>query len=100
MKFRKKPVVVEAHQWIGPDILVPGVMRECGFRGCTFDPSFGVFLPNAETRHMVVTAHGQAVYLEPGDWVVPEPDGVHFYPVKPDIFAATYEPVDEAGGSE
>ena len=29
-----------------------------------------------------------------GDWVLPEPDGVHFYPVKPEIFAATYEAVE------
>ena len=30
-----------------------------------------------------------------GDWIIPEPDGIHFYPCKPDIFQATYEPVSE-----
>lgn len=49
-------------------------------------------------KFWVTTAHGQHVTLEDGDWVVPEPSGPHVlafaaYPVKPDIFAATYEEV-------
>lgn len=40
------------------------------------------------------TVHDQRCYLSPGDWVVPEPDGVHFYPIKPDIFAKKYEAVE------
>jgi hypothetical protein len=47
-------------------------------------------------RPYVRTAHQQIVFLEPGDWVVQEPGGQGAYPVKPDIFAATYEPVDPA----
>jgi hypothetical protein len=43
----------------------------------------------------VHTAHkNQLVILEDGDWIIPEKDGVHFYPCKPDVFAATYEPFD------
>ncbi|GAG12165.1 unnamed protein product, partial [marine sediment metagenome] len=45
-------------------------------------------------NHYVVTIHDQKVYLEPGDWIIAEPDGVHFYPCKPDIFEATYDAVD------
>jgi hypothetical protein len=84
-KFRKKPVVIEATQfrnescgafnldgWSDP----PGVTRLAG-------------------RPYVVTIHNQRCFIEVGDWIIPEPDGVHFYPVKPDIFAATYEPVDD-----
>ena len=44
------------------------------------------------------TIHGdgeQMVPLEPGDWVIPELDGKHFYPCKPEIFAVTYEQVRE-----
>ena len=49
----------------------------------------------AECRPHVHTIHqGQIVILERGDWILPEPDGVHFYPVKPDIFTATYEPYE------
>lgn len=76
MKFRKKPVVIEAVQYTarGPD------------------PT-GVFHRPEDDAPYVVTVHGQRCYIEPGDWILPEPDGVHFYPCKPDIFAATYEEV-------
>ena len=41
----------------------------------------------------VETIHkGQSVTLADGDWVIPEPDGIHFYPCKPEIFQKTYEP--------
>jgi hypothetical protein len=44
----------------------------------------------------VHTIHAdQIVLLKIGDWVIPEPDGKHFYPCKPDIFAETYELVEE-----
>ena len=45
----------------------------------------------AEPRFYVTTIHGQRAYLASGDWVITEVDGVHHYPCKPDIFAATYE---------
>jgi hypothetical protein len=32
----------------------------------------------------------------PGDWIITEPDGNGHYPCKPDVFAAKYEPADEA----
>jgi hypothetical protein len=35
------------------------------------------------------------VLLEVGDYIIPEPDGEHYYPCKPDIFEKTYERVDE-----
>ncbi len=28
-----------------------------------------------------------------GDWILPEPKADRYYPCKPDIFAATYEPI-------
>ena len=49
----------------------------------------------------VETIHkGQTVAIKEGDWVLPEPDGIHFYPCKPDIFENTYEPVEQATISE
>jgi hypothetical protein len=39
----------------------------------------------------VHTAHNQVVVLRDGDWIMPEPDGRGFYPIKPDIFADRYE---------
>lgn len=78
MKFRKKPVVVEAEQYKGfyYSPWPPGVRIEEG------------------TTPFVVTAHGQRVFIEPGDWIIAEPEGRGFYPCKADIFEANYEPVE------
>lgn len=77
MKYRKKPVVIEAEQFDG---------KPCN------DP-VGVLRRPEDNSPYVVTIHGQRCYVVPGDWIIPEPDGVHFYPCKPDIFEATYEKV-------
>jgi hypothetical protein len=41
----------------------------------------------------VRTVHGELAVVRHGDWIVPEKTPGRFYPVKPDVFAATYEPV-------
>lgn len=41
---------------------------------------------------MVTTAHGR-VRAEAGDYVLVDPATMDTWPIKPDIFAATYEPV-------
>jgi hypothetical protein len=77
-QFRKKPVVIEAVQWFH-DVAHPGVHRD----------------DRGEHGPHVITAHGQAAYLAEGDWILPEPHEGRFYPCKPDIFAATYDPIEE-----
>jgi len=48
----------------------------------------GVHPPREEAdRPYVITTHGQRAYLDPGDFIVGEPDGNGHYPVKPAIFA-------------
>lgn len=74
-KFRNKPMTIEAEQWF-PDKEVEGVQ-------------YTLSMDNA--RHFVTTAHDQVVYLDPGDWIIKEPDGRGYYPCKPDIFDARYE---------
>ncbi len=74
-KYRKKPIVVEAHQFRHPATAEYGVHTE------------------EDGRAYVVTIHGQKAYLEPDDWVIVEPDGIHCYPCKNDIFLRTYEEV-------
>lgn len=82
-KFRKKPIVIEAVQWqLGDEH--PGVAVEA------HHPA----VPIEERRFYVVTAHEQRAYLSPGDWIIPEPRADRYYPCKPDIFAATYDPVE------
>ena len=88
MKFRKKPVVIEARQFLVPE---DGrvIARWVG-------PEHGSFLPGY-TRIVITTREG-TMYAEPGDWIIKGIAG-EFYPCKPDIFAATYEPVDSEGGA-
>jgi hypothetical protein len=81
-KFRKRPVVTTAEQYFNvPNGWPVGVCAGCDELGLSIGP------------HVHTAHNNQAVELEDGDWIVPEPDGHHYYPIKPDIFGATYEPV-------
>jgi hypothetical protein len=88
MKFRKKPVVIEAHR-IGddgwPDSIWRGVcdrqiMLHLGRDGLKRVTGF------VEIHTMEGTMRGDI-----GDWIIRGVKG-EFYPCKPDIFDATYEP--------
>ncbi len=81
MKYRKKPVVIDAVQWFKagdhPDVTSPKA------------PS-GTIIPTAVG--FIKTLEGW-MSVNPGDWIITGVKGEH-YPCKPDIFAATYEVVD------
>jgi hypothetical protein len=79
MKFRKKPVVIEAVQYLGPGLNVTECELFVG-KAATFDGrEFRI-----KTEEGVMTA-------SPGDWIIRGVQG-EFYPCKPDIFEETYEP--------
>lgn len=81
-QFRRKPgAVVEAVQYPEYGRLVKGM---CNSITCY---SAGNDQPHVHTMHA-----GQIVNLDVGDWILPEPDGIHFYPVKAAVFESTYEP--------
>jgi hypothetical protein len=86
-KFRKKPAVIEAEQYTKYGILVKGM---CNSRSCF---TKGNIKPHVHTIH-----DDQIVNLEIGDWIIPEPDGKHFYPIKPDILKDTYDIFDPFDG--
>lgn len=79
--YRRKPNVIEANQFFYDSPAVPGVF----YPSLTEDGKFYV------GQAFVITAHKQKVYLENGDWILPESDGEHYYPCKDNIFRATYE---------
>lgn len=85
-KFRKKPVVIEAEQFF-PDVKPwpAGVSEEMSGDGISFKSE------KPTGRHIVRTLEGVHV-ASPGDWIITGVKGEK-YPCKPDIFAATYEPV-------
>ena len=88
MRYRKKPVVVEARQWIGGDY---GWLSDfCGnnwARADTHDMSYD----DPEQVIVYNTAERQWLHLPVGHWLIRGVQG-ELYPCKPDIFAATYEP--------
>lgn len=83
MRFRRKPTVIEAEQYREGKPFPKGVCNEACLDG-------DWRAPHVHTAHQ-----NQSVILQDGDWIIPEPDGVHFYPCKPDIFSATYEQEQE-----
>lgn len=83
MKFRKKPVVIEAVQWMTDN----------------FDE-----ISNFAGHHVLANDDGSTLGIKtlegelnvsPFDWIIKGVKG-EFYPCKPDIFDATYEPVEKS----
>ena len=100
-KFRKKPIVIEAVRWY-PDTPVEGVteievdehgkpQQVEGLQGAHVVVA-GTCAPYDRIKGMVQTLEGP-VYADPGDWIITGVKGEK-YPCKPDIFEATYDPVD------
>lgn len=51
-------------------------------------------------RFYVITTQGQRVYVQPGEYVVKEPDGNGYYPCEATIFEREHDPVVESTGSD
>jgi len=87
MRYRKKPVVIEAWQvtdeWFDDDHSF-GPLGHIT-RSFVVDPSL--------KRLDIQTLEG-IMAARVGDWIIKGIKG-ELYPCKPDIFEATYEPVDE-----
>ena len=88
--YCKKPIIVEAMKYTGASSSDSEIsdfvgktleMREID--GCLFP-----VIPTLEGEHIA----------SPGDWIIKGVKG-EFYPCKPDIFEATYDPVGVSVGS-
>lgn len=86
MKYRKKPVVIDAFQFTGKNQFE--VMRWCDavHSGPAVTWEFHDGVLDIPTMEGVMTAN-------PNDWIIRGVKG-EFYPCKPDIFEATYEPAE------
>ena len=94
MKYRKKPVVIEAIQWTGLNLeeiksfvgesLQYDIIDSAWRAGAGVPPHVDMVIKTLEGNHVCTK----------GDFII---KGVHgeFYPCKPDIFAKTYELVEE-----
>lgn len=80
MKYRKKPVVIEAVQFINP----ADIHEFCGDKAR--EPLDADYME-------IVTLEG-VMRANKGDYIIKGIKG-EFYPCKPDIFEASYEKVEE-----
>lgn len=78
MKYRKKPVVIEAIQYTGEN---PTEIKEFVGENCRINKDGFIFIHTLEGDMSVCN----------GDFVIKGVNG-EFYPCKPDIFDKTYEP--------
>lgn len=80
MKFRKKPVVIDAEQVVAGmqgDLISEAVSK-------------GLMRATEDDGYLIQTLEG-VMSARSGDWIIKGVNG-EFYPCKPDIFAKTYEP--------
>jgi len=91
MKFRKKPVVIEAEQYIGTN----GWKIRKWSRGAVFESPVLEPTPDNPTGEylQIATLEGIMTAIV-GSWIIKGVNG-EFYPCKSDIFEKTYEPVDD-----
>ena len=85
MKYRKKPVEIEAIQYQRE----ANIMAVQDFFG---DGNGRELLFDADKNEYYIKTLEGNMHLTKGDWII---KGIknEFYPCKPDIFEATYEPV-------
>lgn len=110
-RFRKRPVEVEALRYVGPAwLLARGGRVPYGAdewaelrrftQGKLVAAHVGTVTHGGSNQYApaIRTLEG-VMRISPGDWVIKGVAG-EFYPCKPDIFEATYEPVDAARGDQ
>ncbi len=77
-KFRKKPVVIEAVQWLGPPTL-QAIIALAGQQKIY-----------RENHQLVIPTLEGDMRADPGDWIIQGVQG-EIYPCKPEIFDITYD---------
>ena len=108
MKYRKKPVVIEATRWFKngdhPEDNTPYADREGAVVRYCRTPALDGTKHCKHCGH-TMHVHGWIDTLEgghtvcPGDWIITGVQGEH-YPCEPDIFEQTYEAVEEDNDTE
>lgn len=86
MKYRKKPVEIEAIQYTGDNFNEIKDFINTGERP----------MKMTELGTPVIETNEGDMYVSTNDWVIKEPFPINdrkFYPCKPDIFEQTYEPL-------
>ena len=89
-KFRKKPVEIDAIQWTGVNAgaITLFIVQFSEDHEVRFEDRPGI------GRALVIPTLEGEMCASPGDYLIRGVQG-ELYPCKPDIFAATYEPVED-----
>jgi hypothetical protein len=96
LKFRKRPVVIEAVQWAGDNFA--DLDRFTGGRFDALGPEERAGCDDPEaTAQVFDVLHSTWVLVRTGDWIIRGVQG-EFYPCRTDVFDATYEPVGPDDG--
>lgn len=90
-QYRKKPVVIEAVQWKGEALSDSKELRSFLFSGKDTPYSISQY----EDDVLVVRTLEGEMLAKPGDWIIRGVAG-ELYPCKPEIFEATYQPMDDS----
>jgi len=92
--YRKKPVVIMAIQWLPGDLGAAGAcVGWLMAAGVDFHHPSGL---GDSITLAIRTLEGEMV-AQPGDWILRGVMG-EFYPCRADIFAATYEVIEDEEG--
>lgn len=93
MKYRKKPVVIEAEQFTKEMALSVLVDKQPGPFGLSVSGNYHPERRELYSAYVSIRTLEGTIRADIGDWIIRSIKG-ELYPCKPDIFAATYEPED------
>ena len=95
MKYRKKPVVINAIQFDGTATSAVEVFEQFDIPKAVFRPiiTFDMGAHFVEGTITIPTLEGEMI-ASAGDWIIKGIEG-EYYPCKPEIFAKTYEAVED-----
>jgi len=90
MRYRKKPVIIEALLWKGDNLddIIDFCAGQATYEGMASGTG-KIVIETLESDKKIGTRHAASI----GDYIIRGIKG-EFYPCKPDIFEATYERVE------
>lgn len=95
--YRKKPIVIEAFRFDGGLKSYREVFYALGEPENFYYVEVGT--ADGDTTEVEIETLEGNMRGQPGDWIIKGVKG-ELYPCKPDIFAATYEPANQATSAE
>ena len=88
MKFRKKPVMIDAVEWTGENLLQ--VIRFTGQHASAMSYKWEDYEDLVQRDGLKISTLEGTMKASIGDWIIKGVEG-EYYPIKADIFQKTYE---------